>query len=126
MITVYDYFQQSESFKPRFSEPIYAQSTTVAPFQLVDVIYPDSNIVYAYVFSFFLSIQVGAAATVLTLRDRVSSRNLFSFNQLVENNGYYPLFIVNKGNRISISIETAVALNFTIGYQWVFVDKIKQ
>ena len=125
MITVYDYLQQFESFKPRFSEPIYAQSVTAPPLKLVDVIYPNSNAVYVYVFSLFISLQPSIPGTVLTLRDRVASRDLYSFNQMIENNGYYPLYIVNKGNRISISIETLVDIHFTIGYQWIFVDKIK-
>jgi hypothetical protein len=125
MNPVTEYLQQF-NFKPRFSEPIYAQSVTAGGLKLVDVIYPNSNVLFVYVFGFFLSIQTSAAATLLTLRDRVASRNLYQFNQLVENNGYYHLFVINEGNRISISIETASDVFFNIGYQWVFRDKIKE
>lgn len=119
---VHQYLHQFE-FKPRFSEPIYQPSQADGLLRFVDVKYPDTNAIYTYVFSLFLSIQTSVAATLLTLTDLVSNRPVYIFNQLINNNGHYPLFVINKGARIAMSITTDQAVSFTIGYQWVYADK---
>lgn len=119
---VFQSFAQEE-YKPIFSEPIYQVSDTVAPFKLCERTYQQGNPVSVFIFSLFLSIQADAPGTILNLIDRVNSRTVFSFNQLIANNGFYPLYIINKGNRFSLSIETAVPVIFTVGFLWVFSDK---